>query len=107
MAWDRRPRPCRACGPGGFDTLSRDLIFAMPDALRPNFRRDLEKALALEPDHLSIYGLSVEPRTPLARWISAGAIDPSGDERYADEFLLAHHRLPAAGVCEPWGAANI
>jgi len=81
----------------GFDNLSLDLIFALPDALRPNFRRDLEQALALEPDHLSIYGLSVEPRTPLARWISAGVVAPSADERYADEFLLAHDLLTDAG----------
>ena len=87
----------RALRRAGFDNVSLDLIFALPDALRPNFRRDLEKALALEPDHLSVYGLSVEPRTPLARWISAGAIAPSGDERYADEFLLAHDRLTDAG----------
>jgi len=91
-------RAVRALRRAGFDNVSLDLIFALPDALRPRFRRDLEKALALEPDHLSIYGLSVEPRTPLARWISAGAVAPSGDERYADEFLLAHALLTDAGL---------
>lgn len=87
----------RALRRAGFDNVSLDLIFALPDAVRPNFRRNLEKALALEPDHLSVYGLSVEPRTPLARWISRGAIAPSADERYADEFLLAHEVLTSAG----------
>lgn len=81
----------------GFDNLSLDLIFALPDALKPDFRRDLEQALALEPDHLSVYGLSVEPRTPLARWTSRGALLPTGEERYAQEFLLAHERLTQAG----------
>lgn len=81
----------------GFDNLSLDLIFALPDAVQPDFRRDLERALALEPDHLSVYGLSVEPRTPLARWTSRGALLPTGEERYAQEFLLAHQRLTAAG----------
>jgi len=87
----------RALRRAGFHNISLDLIFALPDALRPNFRRDLERALALEPDHLSVYGLSVEPRTPLGRWISAGAVAPGGDERYAKEFLLAHERLTRAG----------
>lgn len=87
----------RALRRAGFDNVSLDLIFALPETLRPNLRRDLDKALALEPDHLSVYGLSVEPRTPLARWISRGAIAPSGDERYADEFLLAHEVLTGAG----------
>ena len=81
----------------GFDSVSLDLIFALPDALRPSFRKDLEEALALEPDHLSVYGLSVEPRTPLARWTSRGTLALTGEERYAQEFLLAHERLTEAG----------
>jgi len=48
-------------------------------------RRDLEAACALLPAHLSLYGLTVEPRTPLARWVSRGATAPPSDERYAEE----------------------
>jgi oxygen-independent coproporphyrinogen-3 oxidase len=81
----------------GFDNVSLDLIFALPDAVGPDFRRDLEEALALEPDHLSVYGLSVEPRTPLARWTSRGALLPTGEERYTQEFMLAHDWLTQAG----------
>lgn len=81
----------------GIENVSLDLIFALPGSLRPNFRRDLEQAIELEPDHLSAYGLSLEPRTPLARWVSAGTVALSGDERYADEFLLAHELLGDAG----------
>ncbi len=81
----------------GFENVSLDLIFALPDAVGPDFRRDLDQAMALEPDHLSVYGLSVEPRTALARWTSRGALCPTGDERYVDEFLLAHQRLTQAG----------
>lgn len=81
----------------GIRSISLDLIFALPDSLGHDFRRDLELALALQPDHLSLYGLSVEPRTPLARWISRGAIGAPDDERYAQEFLLAHEVLSAAG----------
>jgi oxygen-independent coproporphyrinogen-3 oxidase len=46
---------------------------------------------------LSLYGLTVEPRTPLDRWISRGAIQAPSDDRYADEYLRAHERLGAAG----------
>jgi oxygen-independent coproporphyrinogen-3 oxidase len=59
--------------------------------------RDLEKALELEPDHLSIYGLTVEPRTALSRWIVRGAVIPTTDRAYAREFLLAHQMLTDAG----------
>ena len=81
----------------GFDNLSLDLIFALPVELERDWRRDLELALALEPAHLSLYGLTVEPRTPLARWVSRGASSAPSDERYAEEYLLAHAILGREG----------
>lgn len=81
----------------GFDNVSLDLIFALPAHLQRDWERDLETALALEPDHLSLYGLTVEPRTPLHRWIARGAAHAPSDERYAEEYLAAHARLGSAG----------
>lgn len=104
LAWMRRTHgpdaPARAVErlrEAAIKSISLDLIFALPESLGRDFRRDLELALALEPDHLSLYGLSVEPRTPLARWVSRGAIAPPDDERYAQEFLLAHEILSNVG----------
>src|SRR2546425_10717781 len=48
---------------------------------------------SLLPAHCSLYGLTVEPRTPLDRWISRGATRAPDDERYAEEYLTAHRRL--------------
>lgn len=81
----------------GIASVSLDLIFALPESLEPDLRRDVARALALEPEHLSVYGLTVEARTPLARWISRGAAGPVGERRYAEEFLLADALLTAAG----------
>ncbi len=81
----------------GFDNLSLDLIFALPAELQRDWERDLELALSLGPDHLSLYGLTVEERTPLARWISRGAVVAPEEDRYAEEYLLAHARLAACG----------
>jgi len=81
----------------GIDNVSLDLIFALPAALERDWARDLEQALALLPAHLSLYGLTVEERTPLARWISRGAASAPTDDLYADEYLLAHSRLAACG----------
>ena len=81
----------------GIENISLDLIFALPDELERDWERDLDLALALRPTHLSLYGLTVEPRTPLDRWISRGATQAPGDERYADEYLNAHSRLTAGG----------
>ena len=81
----------------GIENISLDLIFALPDELRRDWERDLDMALALRPTHLSLYGLTVEPRTPLDRWISRGATHAPDEERYAEEYLLAHRRLMADG----------
>ena len=81
----------------GIKNISLDLIFALPAELERDWARDLDRAIALAPAHLSLYGLTVEARTPLARWISRGAASAPDDDRYADEYLLAHARLAAAG----------
>jgi putative oxygen-independent coproporphyrinogen III oxidase len=81
----------------GFDNISLDLIFALPAELERDWARDLDLACSLLPAHLSLYGLTVEERTPLARWISRGATAAPDDDRYADEYLLAHARLAACG----------
>src|SRR5436309_2642378 len=81
----------------GIDNVSLDLIFALPVELRRDWARDLDQTLAHEPSHLSLYGLTVEQRTPLARWISRGAATAPDDEHYAAEYLQAHIRLTACG----------
>lgn len=81
----------------GIENVSLDLIFALPVELGRDWSRDLDEAVALLPSHLSMYGLTVEARTPLARWVSRGATSAPDDDRYAAEYLLAHERLAAAG----------
>jgi oxygen-independent coproporphyrinogen-3 oxidase len=104
LAWMHRVHPAEQAGravaalrEAGFENLSLDLIFGVPPELARDWARDLELALALEPAHLSLYGLTVEPHTPLARWIARGRTRPAPDERHAEEFLLADARLRAAG----------
>lgn len=87
----------RALRAAGIGSISLDVMFALPDELQPDLRAELQAALALEPDHLSVYGLTVESRTPLARWVSRGAAVPTAEGRYVEEFLLAHEVLAAAG----------
>ncbi len=82
---------------GGISDLSLDLIFALPSALRRDWERDLSHALSLSPDHLSLYGLTVEPGTPLGRWQARGDVTEAPEEKYEREFLAAHDRLSAAG----------
>ncbi len=81
----------------GLDEISLDLIYGVPAALGRDWRADLERALALAPPHLSCYALTVEPRTPLARWIARGVADAPPEAGQAAEFLELHARTAAAG----------
>jgi oxygen-independent coproporphyrinogen-3 oxidase len=94
---DQARRAVEVLRAGGIGDVSLDLIFALPAELQRDWRRDLDTALALAPDHLSLYGLTVEPRTPVARWLARGSASAPSDERYAEEYLWAHARLATEG----------
>ena len=81
----------------GVENISVDVIFALPESLERDWRRDLEQASALAPDHISAYGLTVEPATPLGRWTARGDVVEPPEERWADEFIGAHTMLGDAG----------
>lgn len=81
----------------GIADVSLDLIFNLPAHLNRNWESDVSQALELEPSHVSLYGLTVEHRTPLARWADRGAIVEGTDSQYEQEFLYAHTAMAAAG----------
>ena len=81
----------------GFTNLSVDLIFGLPDHLEREWERDLDYTLSLDPDHVSLYGLSAEPATPLGRAVAEGRETLPSEGRYGEEYLLAVDRLAEAG----------
>jgi oxygen-independent coproporphyrinogen III oxidase len=87
----------RTAREAGFDNISVDLIFALPGRLGRDWEMDLDRALALEPEHVSLYGLTAESEAPLGRWVMEGRERMADEDRYADEYLLAHERLMARG----------
>lgn len=104
LAWMHRTHHAKQVTPAvaalraaGIANISIDMIFALPLELDRDWRRDLDVTLALEPTHLSLYGLTIEPHTPLFRWTERGSTVPVPDERYADEYLLANRLMVAAG----------
>jgi oxygen-independent coproporphyrinogen III oxidase len=82
----------------GLDNLSLDLIFALPKELGRDFAADVRRMLDLGPAHLSIYGLTVEPGTPLGKWVGRRTTEERGEEGYEEEFLAAHESLTVAGL---------
>jgi oxygen-independent coproporphyrinogen-3 oxidase len=82
---------------GGIANISLDLIFALPASLNRSWERDLTLALDLEPQHVSLYGLTVEAHTPIARWADRGAVVEGSEAQYEEEFLLASDSMTRAG----------
>ncbi|MEO7102955.1 MAG: radical SAM family heme chaperone HemW [Gemmatimonadaceae bacterium] len=81
----------------GITNISLDLIFALPESLRRDWGADVDRVLELQPEHVSLYGLTVEPHTPLSRWVDRGEVVEASEERYESDFMLAHERVGAAG----------
>ncbi len=81
----------------GFDNVSVDLIFGLPPDVGRSWRADLEEAMGLRVDHVSLYGLTVEPETPLGRAVREGRAPSVDEEQYREEFLLAARMLRAEG----------
>lgn len=84
----------------GLQRINLDLIFGLPGQERAAWHRSLAAALALEPDHLSLYSLIVEPETPLAQWVASGRVAAPDDDAAADLYLDAQERLAAAGFLQ-------
>ncbi len=90
-------RAIRTARSAGIDNLSVDLIFALPESLNRSWQNDLTTALSLEPEHISLYGLTVEEGTPLGRWAARGKVTAAPEEGYAEQFLMAHELAGNAG----------
>ncbi|MBA2292060.1 MAG: radical SAM family heme chaperone HemW [Gemmatimonadales bacterium] len=103
LEWMHRTHRAEQVGPamallrdGGIGNISVDLIFALPPEVRRDWDADVDRTLALEPSHVSLYGLTTEPHTPLARWRERGAVTCLPDEVYAAQYLAINRALRAA-----------
>ena len=79
----------------GFQNLSLDLIYGLPRQTMERWQENLAAAAALEPEHLSCYGLKVEEGTPL--FACRGEAELPGDEAQADMYLYAVEYLAGQG----------
>jgi len=90
-------RACQAARRAGFTNLNLDLIYGLPHQSMEGWRATLEEALSLAPEHLSLYPLSVEERTPLHRWVERGQVPAPDPDLTAAMYEWAEGRLEAAG----------
>jgi putative oxygen-independent coproporphyrinogen III oxidase len=81
----------------GFDTVSVDLIFGLRGQTEDDWRRELATAVALQPQHLSCYQLTIHPNTQFGVKAKQGLLAELPEDDQANLFELAHRYLSDAG----------
>ncbi len=81
----------------GFDNVSLDALYGLPAQTAAEWRDTLDALIALEPEHVSLYQLQVEPRTWLGRRVNAGRVRLPDPDAVADMGDVAEACLAAAG----------
>jgi len=84
----------------GFDNLNLDLIYGLPRQKLAAWSDSLQRALDLEPEHLSLYALSLEHGTPLRAWVDRGLVSAPDPDAAAEMYELAVDRLAQAGYLQ-------
>ncbi|MCX8066276.1 MAG: radical SAM family heme chaperone HemW [Anaerolineae bacterium] len=80
-----------------FENLNVDLIYGIPGQTMARWQRSVESVLQLEPDHLSLYALTLEEGTPLASQVARGLLPSPDDDLAAEMYEWARERLREAG----------
>jgi oxygen-independent coproporphyrinogen-3 oxidase len=84
VSWARR---------AGFENLSLDLIFGLPEQALSSWEASVRQALAFQPDHLSLYALTLEHGTPLKHHVDAGLLPAPDSDLAADMYESAAELL--------------
>ncbi|MBI3243479.1 MAG: radical SAM family heme chaperone HemW [Chloroflexi bacterium] len=80
-----------------FENISLDLIYGAPGQTMASWRDTLQKSIALNPDHFSIYALSLDFGTPLRAWVQRGLLSEPDSDLAADMYEWADEELERAG----------
>jgi putative oxygen-independent coproporphyrinogen III oxidase len=87
----------RAARAAGYDNVNLDLIYGANGETVESWERTLEEAVALAPEHVSAYALTIEPATALGRQVARGDLPPPDPDVQAEMFETACRILGEAG----------
>nr|WP_294848329.1 radical SAM family heme chaperone HemW [uncultured Sphingomonas sp.] len=87
-----------AAAQSAVDRVSFDLIYALPGDTEDSWSRDLDRAIGLGTEHLSLYELTIEPGTRFASMVAKHEFDPLDADTAAQLFELTQARTAAAGI---------
>ena len=82
---------------GGFDNLSIDLIFGLSQLTGTIWESTIDEALALEPEHISAYQLSIEEDSALEKMVADGRYTEASDEQCRGQYDTLCRKLAEAG----------
>ena len=81
----------------GFDNVSFDLIAGLPNQTLKDWERNLDEAIKLSPEHLSLYLLEIHEGTPLAEQVRSGRLPMPDEDLAARMYEMMLDKLVAAG----------
>ena len=81
----------------GFTSINLDFMFGLPGQTMQHWKTTLDRALALHPEHFSLYSLIIEEGTLFYTWTNEGRIIPGDEDLCADMYEYADERLQAEG----------
>lgn len=93
-------RAFHAARAAGFANINIDLIFGLPGQRAESWEATLDRLVTLQPEHVSMYALTIEDGTPFARWLSEGRISAPDDDEAATMYEVGRQRLEAAGYIQ-------
>jgi oxygen-independent coproporphyrinogen-3 oxidase len=90
----------------GFDNISLDLMMWLPNQRVDEWLESVDHAIALSPDHLSLYMLEVYPNAPLKEDMARARWSQAPDDDAATMYVSAMERLENAGY-EQYEISNV
>ncbi len=81
----------------GFDNISIDLIYGIPGRDNGLWEADLDLLINYNPNHISAYCLTIEPKTVFGNWSKKGKLETVSDDFSATQFDLMLGKLEKAG----------
>lgn len=84
----------------GFDNISIDLIYSIPQQSLPEWKENIKKAISLRPEHISAYSLTIEDKTVLGHRQKKGLLQPLPENESALQVELLMDELEGAGYIQ-------
>ncbi len=98
--WQAVVASVAAARAAGFDNINLDLIYGIPGQTLSGWRQSLEAVLALQPEHVSLYSLGIEPGTAMQVWVDRGQVAAPDSDLAADMYDLASNIVLQQGYLQ-------